>query len=50
MHVSGWITVTVVPSILFLAIYLWLLDILGLDVWAAGRIAHFINLVAERVN
>ena len=47
-QVSGWITV--VPSILTLAIWLWVLDILGLDVWAASRFAHFINLVAERVN
>jgi len=47
-QVSGWITV--VPSILTIAVWLWVLDILGIDVWAASRIAHFINLVAERVN
>ncbi len=41
---------TILPSILGIAIWLWVLDILGLDVWAADRIAHFINLVAERVN
>lgn len=41
--------VTVAPSILGFAITLWLLDILGLDVWAASRIAHFINLVTERL-
>ncbi len=41
---------TIIPSILGFALWLWVLDILGLDVWAASRIAHFINLVAERVN
>lgn len=46
-RVSGWITV--VPSIMSIAIWLWILDVIGVDVWAAGRIAHFINLVAERV-
>ena len=45
--IHGWVTVA--PSILGFAVTLWALDILGLDVWAAGRIAHFINLVAERV-
>lgn len=44
----GW-RVTVVPSILGIAIWLWILDLLNLDVWCAERFAHFINLVAERV-
>jgi len=29
------------------AIWFWFLDILGVDVWAAGRIGHFIQLVSE---
>lgn len=36
-------------SLLFTAINLWLLDIIGLDVWIAHTIGRFIGLVAERV-
>jgi len=43
MTVSGWITV--VPSIITISIWLWVLDVLGIDVWCAERIGHFIRLV-----
>jgi len=44
-QVNGWITV--IPSIMTIAIWLWLLDVIGVDVWAAHRIGHFIHLVVE---
>ena len=48
MHTFG--RMTIIPSILGIAIWLWILNVVGVDVWAAGQIAHFINLVAERIN
>ena len=39
--------ISVIPSILGLAIWLWVLDLLNLDVWAAERIGRFIRLVLE---
>ena len=49
---SGWRygRFTVIPSILGISLWLYMLDLLNLDVWCAERMAHFINLVAERVN
>ncbi len=36
-------------SLLFTAVGIWILDILGLNVWVAHTIGDFIGLIAERV-
>ncbi len=48
--VNGSISVGVgALSLFFSALGIWLLDIVGLDVWVAHTIGDFIGLVAERV-
>ena len=33
--------------VLWFAVYLWFLDILGIDVWVAHTIGHFIGMIVE---
>lgn len=39
--------IAIMNSILFIAIYLWFLDAIGIDAWVAHTIGHFIGMVIE---
>ena len=44
-NLSGTLGVTV--PILGLAIWIWILDVIGIDAWAAHTIGRFIGMVIE---
>lgn len=40
-------SIAVTFPILQLAVYLWILDVIGIDAWVAHTIGHFIGMVVD---